>query len=79
MGACFVHTQCFQGAGLLLVYELGVAKYLQQHMRAPGVVLGASGGALVAALLACQVDLDEAFALNCRMIHVSGQVWQTCC
>jgi len=106
-------TVTFQGAGLLLVYELGVAKvgfprhagevgacdscrlcvaqraprsrevhggcvvavtqYITETFEEPAGVSGASGGALVAALLACGVDMDEAFRLNNYMVSVSAK------
>ena len=66
-------TVTFQGSGLLMVYEIGVAHYLSTHFQPVQAVSGASGGALVAALLACDVDMEEALALNNKMVSISGQ------
>ncbi|KDO34161.1 hypothetical protein SPRG_19013 [Saprolegnia parasitica CBS 223.65] len=50
----------FGGCGFLLAFHVGVAKQLQKlgHLTPASSVAGASGGALVAAALACDVPLD---------------------
>jgi hypothetical protein len=50
---------CFQGAGAVLVYHMGVAAYFQQHFDLSQVAfLGASGGSLPATCLCTELDMD---------------------
>ena len=50
---------CFQGAGCVLVYHVGVARYVCAHFETEHArFLGASGGAVVAACVAAGVDLE---------------------
>lgn len=52
---------CFQGAGCLVMYHVGVARYVQEHFAnvAEASVYGCSSGALVASCLAAGLDLGS--------------------
>jgi predicted acylesterase/phospholipase RssA len=67
---------CFQGAGCMVIYHVGVARYVEQHFElANARIYGASAGAIVAASLAVGLDLGPrgfvaqqsvAMAAKCR-------------
>jgi len=67
---------CFQGAGCMVIYHVGVARYVEQHFElAEARIYGASAGAIVAASLAVGLDLGPrgfvaqqsvAMAAKCR-------------
>lgn len=63
---------CFQGSGCVIVYHIGVARYLQDHFDLSNArFLAASGGSIVAAMLALDLDMDLAFRENCRLAKLS--------
>jgi len=54
-------TFSFDSSCWLFIYHFGVAKWLQDHVRVtPADFSGSSGGALVAAVLACDLDPEDA-------------------
>ncbi len=63
---------CFQGSGCVIVYHIGCAQYLQEHFDLKNVTfLAASGGSIVAAMLALGLDMEVAFEENCRLAKFS--------
>ena len=70
---------CFQGAGAVLVYHMGVAAYFQQHFDLRSVaLLGACGGSLAATCLAIELDMDyvRCYAIDCTA--PSGAICSFC-
>jgi len=68
----------FPGAGLLFWWQIGAVKYLVDHFDMRGsrcVCVGASAGALAAALLAAGVDCREA-AREALELARGAQVWE---
>jgi len=59
---------CFQGSGCVIVYHIGVARYLQEHFDlSDACFLGASGGSIVAAMLGLGFSMDLAMRENLRV------------
>jgi len=66
---------CFQGSGCVIVYHIGVGRYIQQHFNLDNVsFLAASGGSIVAAMLALGLDMRTAFTENCRLAKFSREL-----
>jgi len=66
---------CFQGSGCVIVYHIGVARYLQEHFELDDVTfLAASGGSIVAAMLALGLSMDVAMKENCRLAVLSRRL-----
>jgi hypothetical protein len=62
----------FQGSGCVLVYHIGAARYVEDHFDTSNVTyLGASGGAIIAAMMAMDLGMDFAYAENCRIAKFS--------
>ena len=71
----------FSGSGFLLFYHLGVAKALQEEgwIQPHSKFAGASGGALVATVLAAGIPLDHAFQVGKSVVsdcREQGTGWQ---
>ena len=65
----------FQGSGCVIVYHIGVARYLQENFDLSNVTfLAASGGSIVAAMLALGLEMEVAFSENCRLAIFSRQL-----
>ena len=65
---------CFQGSGCVIVYHIGVGRYIQEQFNLENVTfLAASGGSIVAAMLALGLDMEIAFSENCRLAKYSRQ------
>ena len=65
---------CFQGSGCVIIYHIGVGRYIQEHFNLDNVTfLAASGGSIVAAMLALGLDMETAFSENCRLANYSRQ------
>jgi hypothetical protein len=63
---------CFQGSGCVLVYHIGVARYVEDHFDCSDVCfLGASGGAIIAAMMALDLGMDFAQKENIRVAKFS--------
>ena len=70
---------CFQGAGAVLVYHMGVAAYFQQHFDLRSVaLLGASGGSLAATCLAIELDMDYVRCYPIDRTAPSGAICSFC-
>lgn len=70
----FTGSVVFGGAGLLLSYQIGVTHYLQHAFDLSRTAFsGASGGAIVAALAACDVPMSVAQGMNLRMVHRASE------
>ncbi|OQS02726.1 hypothetical protein THRCLA_21343 [Thraustotheca clavata] len=68
----------FGGSGFLLAFHVGVAKHLQRvgRLTQQSCVAGASGGALVAAAIACKVPLvqvEERLRLSAQAMKSSSE------
>ena len=63
---------CFQGSGCVIVYHIGVAQYLQEHFDLRDATFcAASGGSIVAAMLALDMPMELAYRENCRLAKLS--------
>jgi hypothetical protein len=63
------------GGGIFFFWEIGVIKYLIENFDLGGVrLLGASAGALVAVLAACDIDPDRAVRAAHR-VSIENDVW----
>ena len=59
---------CFQGSGCVIVYHIGVARYMQEHFDLSNTIfLAASGGSIVAAMLALGISMDITMRENLRL------------
>ena len=70
---CVGGSVCFRGSGLLLIYHIGVAQYLQDTFDLTNTrISGTSGGAVVAGMLAADVPMEKAVGLYEDMADLSN-------